>query len=250
MEEFEGGNQTTTEQVETPAEQTQIETPATTQENYFTVKYNKEEVQVPYEQAPDYIQKGMNYDKVNQRVSEYENQLNRVAQLSGYQSHDELLAALDGIEQQRQREQYEQAGIDPDMLNQILENHPDMQFAREMKQKQEQDQKFQSEANELFAEFPDLKANQIPAEVWQLQKQYELQNKHIPLLDAYLRVNYKSLGQQKEQEAIQKLQQNNLSSTGSLAGGDVQHNKSISQMSKTEFEALQERVLRGDKIKF
>jgi hypothetical protein len=243
-EEFEGGYQTaeTPEVSDAPIQQEQTEPSSPQESNYFTVKYNKEERQVSYDEAPDYIQKGLNYDKVQGKVSEYEQQLNRVAQLSGYNTHDELLSALDDIEQQQQRAQYEEAGIDPDIMNQFIEKHPDIQYARELKQKEEETQKFNSEANELFAEFPDLKPEQIPSEVWQLKE-----SKGLSLLDSYLRVNYKSLGQQKEQEAIQKLQGNAVASPGSLGGGDVNHVTNVSNLSSKDFSSLVDQVLRGER---
>lgn len=173
----------------------------------------------------------------------YQQQLDRAARLAGYQSHDELISALDEIEQAQQRQEYEQAGINPDVLNKFLENHPDMQYARQLKQQQEEQKQFETEANELFAEFPDLKAEQIPAEVWQVKEQ-----KGLSLLDAYLRVSYKSLGQQKEQEAIQKLQNNALSTPGSLGAGGEPQTKSVSSMSKSEFENLIQRVKRGERV--
>ena len=223
-------------------EEQQVETPAATQEsNYFEVKYNKEPRRVSYEEAPEFIEKGLNYDKIKDRVSEYEQHLNRVAQLTGYQSHEEMLQALDEAERQQEQQRYRDAGIDPDTFNQLLEQHPDIQYAREMKQKEEQAQRFQEEVNELFSEFPDLKAEEIPPEVWQLKEQ-----KGVSLLDAYLRVNFKSLSQQKEQEAIQKLQGNAQSSAGSLGGGDVQHNTSIKDMPKNDFEALLRKVKNGE----
>jgi hypothetical protein len=228
-------------------ESTQEETPATTQDEFDVIKYNSEEVKIPVSERQTYLQKGYNYDKVNQRVTEYEQQLNRVAQLSGYNTHDELLSALDDIEQQQQRAQYEEAGIDPDIMNQFIEKHPDIQYARELKQKEEETQRFNNEANELFQAFPDLKPENIPPEAFQLQKQMELQNKHIPLLDAYLRTSYKSLGQQKEQEAIQKLQGNANATPGALGAG-AEHNTSYSAMSATDKKALRERVLRGENI--
>lgn len=253
-EEFEqGGNQTieTIESTETPIQQEpaqiepQQEPQSQPQENAFTVKYNKEEMQIPYEQAPDYIQKGLNYDKVSQRAETYQQQLDRIAQLSGYQSQDEMLSALNEIEQERERQKYEQAGIDPDQFKQLVSELPEIQQFRQIQQQQEEQQRLQTEANELFGEFPDLTPEQIPQEAWQLKE-----SKGISLLDAYLRTSYKSLGQQKEQEAIQKLQNNAISSPGSLGGGNVDHNQSISQMSKADFDALQQRVLRGENVQF
>jgi hypothetical protein len=248
MSEFEqGGYQTTTEPVtQEPSIQQESVTqePVTTQEpNYFEIKYNKEPVKVSYEEAPTYIQKGMNYDKVHQQVETYQQQLNRVAQIAGYQSHDEMLSALDELEQQQQREQYEQAGINPDVLNQFIEQHPSVKYANELKAKEQEQAKFNNEANELFAEFPDLKPEQIPAEVWQLKE-----SKGLSLLDSYLRVSYKSLGQQKEQEAIQKLQQNAQSSPGSLGAGADHQPVSVKNMSKDDFESLIQRVKRGERV--
>lgn len=245
MSEFEQGGYQATENVpnETPIEQTQVEQPSPPQEsNYFEIKYNKEPVKVSYDEAPTYIQKGMNYDKVQHQAETYQQQLNRVAQVAGYQSHDEMLAALDEMEQQQQREQYEQAGINPDLLNQFIEQHPSVKYANELKAKEQEQAKFNAEANELFAEFPDLKPEQIPAEVWQLKE-----TKGLSLLDSYLRVSYKSLGQQKEQEAIQKLQGNALSSPGALGGGDVNHTTSVAKLSSNDFNSLVDQVLRGER---
>jgi len=163
-------------------------------------------------------------DTFRSQAETYQQQLDRTARLAGYQSHEELVAALDHIEQEQKRQEFEQAGIDPDAFNKFLEQHPDIQYARELKAKEEEQARFNEEANELFQEFPDLKPEQIPENVWQLKEQ-----KGLSLLDAYLRVSYKSLGQQKEQEAIQKLQQNALSSPGSLAAG-ADHKASIASM--------------------
>jgi hypothetical protein len=113
---------------ETEVNEPSIETteqPSSPQEsNYFEIKYNKEPVKVSYDEAPSYIQKGMNYDKVNQRATEYEQHLSRVAQLSGYQSHEDFLQALEEAEKQQERQKYEDAGLDPDVLNQFLNLTP------------------------------------------------------------------------------------------------------------------------------
>jgi hypothetical protein len=249
-EELLGGNHTTQEQVpnqEINQQQTNTEQPpATTQENYFRVKYNHEEREIPYEEAPTYIQKGLNYDKVQQRADEYEQDLSRLQQFYGFQSREDLLQALDEAERERERQEYLDRGLDPDALDEVLnkriEQHPDIQYAREMKKQAEEQQRFQSEVSELLTEFPDLKPEQIPPEVWQLQQQ-----KGLSLLDSYLRVSYKSLGQQKEQEAITKLQQNALSTPGSLGAG-AEHKTGYSNLSSAEKKALRDRVLRGENI--
>lgn len=244
-EELLSGNQTTEPQMQEPATQEPIQSqePATTQEpNYFEIKYNKEPVKVSYDEAPSYIQKGMNYDKVQQRATEYENYLNRVAQLSGYQNHDEFIHALEEAEQQQQRQQYEDAGINPDVLNQFLEQHPDMQYAREMRAKEQEQRQIQTEVDQLKERFPDIQPSDLSEELFQLKEQ-----RNIPLLHAYLELNYAKLAQQKEQEAIQKLQQNVQSSPGSLGSGDVAHTKSVKNLSSKDFSSLVDQVLRGER---
>ena len=187
------------------------------------------------------------YEQYRSQAETYQQQLDRTAKIAGYQSHDELISALDQLEQEQQRQEYEQAGINPAVLDKYLENHPVIRYANQLQQQQQQQEQFNQEANELFQTFPDLKPEQIPPEAFQLQEQFNLQGKHLPLLDAYLRVSYKTLGQQKEQEAIQKLQQNSLSSTGSLGSGDVSHNTNVSKLSSSDFNSLVNQVLRGER---
>ena len=235
-----------TEVNEIPIEQTeQTEQFSSPQEsNYFTVKYNKEERQVSYDEAPDYIQKGMNYDKVQQRASEYEQHLNRVAQFSGYQNHEEFLQALEDAEKQQVRQRYEEAGIDPDLFNDFLANHPDMKYAREMRAKEEEQRRIGSEIDQLRAQFPDLQPGDLTDELFAIKEQ-----RGVPLLHAYLELNYSRLAQLKEQEAIQKLQQNTLSTPGSLGAG-AEHKTGYSNLSDADKKALRERVLRGENVQF
>jgi hypothetical protein len=180
-------------------------------------------------------------DEYRSKADEYQQHLNRVAQISGYQSHDELLRALDEAEKQQERERYEQAGIDPDRFHELVNELPEIKQFREMQRQQEEKQRFQDEANELFQEFPQLTPEQIPNEVWVLKEQ-----RGLSLLDAYLRTSFKSLSQQKEQEAIQKLQQNQMSSPGALGQEGSDHKTSYSQLSTQEKAALREKVLRGE----
>jgi hypothetical protein len=231
----------------TNIEPSQAQEPVTTQENFFEVKYNKEPVKVSYDEAPTYIQKGMNYDKVQQQVQQYQQRLQDLSQFFGYQTEDEVWQALEQAKQEQQRQEqealYQQAGVDPDTFNQLLSNHPAIQYANQLQQQQQEQQQLANEWGEFVQEFPDMTPEKIPPEVFQLQQAHP----NLSLLDAYLRVNYKSLGQQKEQEAIQKLQQNQLSSPGALGAG-ADHITSYSQLSAQDKAALRQRVLRGESI--
>lgn len=244
-EELLDGNQTIEPEVEEVTEQPieQQETQEESQpQDYFTVKYNKEERQVSYDEAPDYIQKGMNYDKVQQKAQEQEQYLNRVARASGFDSHEQMVAALDDWEREQQNARYQEAGIDPDKFQQLVSELPEIKQLRDIQRQQHEQEMFQREVNEFVSEFPDVKPDQIPPEAWTLKEQTG-----ISLLDAYLRSTYKSLSQQKEQEAIQKLQQNQNSSPGALGGAEVNHNSSVAKLSKNDFNSMVDQVLRGER---
>ena len=194
------------------------------------------------------MRRNQELNEYRQKVQEYEQRVNsidtEISKMYGDQGIHTWVDYQRAVEEQRQAQMYEEAGITEEAFNNLLSNHPDVQFAREMKAKQQEEGRFQQEANEFFQEFPDVKADQIPAEVWQLQEQ-----RGLSLLDAYLRVNYKSLGQQKEQEAIQKLQQNAQSTPGSLGAG-AEHKAGYTNLSAADKKSLRERVLRGENIEF
>jgi hypothetical protein len=192
------------------------------------------------------MRRNQELNDVRTKASEYEQHLNRVAQLSGHQSHEDFIRALDTAEQNYKREQeeqmYREAGIDPETFNSLLSNHPDVQYARQLRAQQEQEAQERQEAFEFFNEFPDVKPEDIPKEVFILQKE-----KGLSLIDAYLRTSYKSLSQKKEQEAIQKLTQNALSTPGSLGAG-TEHKTGYSSLTDSDKKALRDRVLRGENV--
>lgn len=251
-EELLSGNHTTNEEVQSQelGQQEQIETtPATTQDqNYFEIKYNKEPVKVSYDEAPTYIQKGMNYDKLQEKYQSLESdpRLSFVETLaSSYgMTVDQYMEAVQEQQEQARLNELVEQNIPEEYAREMLENRKFREQFEAERQAKEEGQRFEQEANELFQEFPDLKPDQIPAEVWQLKEQ-----RGLTLLDAYLRVNYKSLGQQKEQEAIQKLQQNAQSTPGALGAG-AEHKAGYANMSAADKKALRERVLRGENIEF
>lgn len=180
--------------------------------------------------------------KIESEFAPYKSFIESQAQMYGM-STQEYLQAVEQERQAQERQKYIDQGINPDLINQLLENHPDIQYARELKTKEEQEAKFSQEATELFSEFPDLNADDIPEEVFQLQEE-----KGLSLLDAYLRVNYKNMTKQAEQNTIRKLQTNAQLTPGALGNGNTEHNTSVKNMSATDFQKLQERVLRGENI--
>lgn len=146
----------------------------------ITVKHNKEEVFIDEEKIPEYARKGLNYDKIEGRAKQYEQALDRIAKQQGFKDHTDLVANLDRIEQQaiqRQQEQFdalrqqvredaENAGLDPELVDQYLENHPALQQAREVLEKDKQASELRKQEEErqrqlerweaLFKKYPHL----------------------------------------------------------------------------------------------
>lgn len=210
------------------------------------VNAGQQEVATPQEDKPvQDAQTNAQFAAVR-RQAEKEARDNVIKEMYGDQginSYEEYQQALRAQQEAQERQAYLDRGIDPDAINSLVANHPDVQFAKELKAKQEAEAKFDTEANELFVEFPDLDAKTIQPEVFQMREQ-----KGISLLDAYLRVNAKNFRSQAEQEAIRKLSANAQSTPGALGQSGNAPNNSISNMSNTDFKALQERVMRGEKV--
>lgn len=175
----------------------------------FRVKYNKEEVEVPYDQAPDYIQKGMNYDKVQQRATDYEQSLNRMAQLSGYASVDEMVQAMNELEQQQQIQlEAQRMGVDEETYNQYFQ--PVQQELTTLKSQVEEFQmkeiqrQIDSELNELKQD-PDFAQHE--------QAMFDIANQYgMTLKDAYefaslraLRSQLPDIQQQSKQQVLDQI---------------------------------------------
>ncbi|MED5019329.1 hypothetical protein P9847_18670 [Paenibacillus chibensis] len=149
-----------------------------------TVKHNGQDVTVEDEQVPEYLQMGLNYKKVKGQVQQYESALDRLARQQGYKDHADLIENLDKIEQeavQKQQNQFDQlkqhlrqeaedAGIDPNVMEQYLDNHPLIKQAREVVQRSEQEQQYRQQEQSqqqllqgweaLFKKYPQL-ADQV-----------------------------------------------------------------------------------------
>lgn len=178
----------------------------------LTVKYNGKDVFIPETEVAAHARKGLNYDKIEGRVRQYESALDRLARQQGYKDHADLLDNLDAIEQkqvQQQRDQFDQlkkqlrddaeaSGIDPNILDQYLDNHPLLKQAREVvsRSEQEQQQRQQEQSQQhllqgwetLFRKYPQL-ADQVDAEkgtaTWLTQEmQVRLRRGYDPV-DAY-----------------------------------------------------------------
>lgn len=164
----------------------------------------------------------------------------------GIRSYDEYQKAL---REQQQAQEAQAYGIDPRFYQKLSQSEQKVQTLEEKlnaiereKVLLEQDRTLESDPTlgDLYKQFK----SEVHDLAQKTNADYDiaftlLLREKIPTLLSGMKT-------QSEQEAIKKLTQNAQTSTGPLGGGDVQHNKSISKMSKEEFKKLEEAVLRGE----
>jgi hypothetical protein len=197
----------------------------------FTVKYNKEDVEIDEDKIPEYVQKGLALDKERDRRSELEKSLDRAAKLAGYQDHATYVADLDRLEQQQQQQKenqftdlrsqliqdYVDAGGDSQNIEAWLDNNPLLNQAKEVldrEQLRNEQEQIQAEANQkvqqyesLYAEFPELKGQvkQDGGADWYTAQMHELVENGTPPLIAYRALNAESIADRRAKSATQRV---------------------------------------------
>lgn len=213
---------------EKPAEDTTPE--ADIPEPYkLKIKYNHEEMEIPEDEAVPLIQKGMNYDKLQERynaiqndprLSKYE-KVQQVSKLLGYQSDDQLLEAL---YQTYYQNVAEQKGLTPE---QIQKEHEIQQREAQLNAKEKTEQQ-QRENNAMYDRFltayPNVKPQDIKLETWEKVKA------GIDLTVAYTQQVNEEL-----QAQIKMLKQKEKNKNQAPVGGVTQHGSTDTQ-GKDPFE--------------
>jgi hypothetical protein len=89
------------------------------------IVYNGETIKLPVSERKTFLQKGYNYDKVKTKADTYESALQKAARITGYDSVDAYLQAVEKAEKEAEAKQYQQAGIeDPKAIEKLLNEHP------------------------------------------------------------------------------------------------------------------------------
>lgn len=192
------------------------------------VKFNHEEKELPYEEAVLYAQKGMNYDKLQERLQQLESNpalswVDKQAKAYGLTTEQYIEAVNQQQEQQKLQQLLEQ-NIPEEYAKEMLDNRKfreQFETERQTKARQEQDQKDQIAFLEHFEKVNKRPFNsqidQFPQEFWS-----EVQNGR-KLKDVYNEYRTNTL-ESKLAELEQKIQtqqantQNAQTSTGSLTG--------------------------------
>jgi hypothetical protein len=228
--------------------------PVTTQEEYDTIKYNKEEIKIPVSERQTYLQKGYNYDKVNERATHLEAQvkyMEKQAKIYGYETVEEYTKALDEHERQQEiQKEAEKYGVPEDFIRGELKPLKDeleqLKHERAQLTERERERQIQSELEKVKSANPDF--DQYFDTIADLFKQgYSLEH-------AYRLASYEDkmskLGQEKEQEVLARVTGRDQKQV--LSSNDKPANLAFSpaNMSTADIMDISRRVQAGEKIKF
>jgi hypothetical protein len=216
-EETDGLEQTEAQEQSQETEQAEQTSP------FLKVKYNKEEMELDEATARELAQKGLNYDKVQERLQALESDprlslVERLAQQQGM-SVDEYVQAVQQYQEEQQLNELIQQNIPEEYAREMLENR---RFREQLQQEQQQKQQ-EEQQNAEFADFfkyfretngrdfvPDTDI--IPDSVWQANQQ------GIPLKYAYAEHENNQLRQQ-----LATLKKNQDNAKKAPVGGVTQH---------------------------
>jgi hypothetical protein len=148
-----------------PAEESAKESPK------VKLKYNHEEKEYSLEDVVPLAQKGLNYDKLQEKFNEIQNnpalskysKVQEISQLLGYQSDDELLDALYNTYYQNTAESQ---GLTPE---QIKKDYELQQKEKQINEKSAAEDKKQKDAQmyaDFMANYPDVRPEMIKPETW------------------------------------------------------------------------------------
>lgn len=204
----------------TPAEEE--EAPA---EPFLRIKYNHEEMGLSQDEAAMLAQKGMNYDKLVEKVNTLSNDparqyLEQLAARSDM-SVDQLLDYWKAQEEENEINELISQNIPEEYAREMYESRKFREQLQAQQREQQQQERQNQEYREFFDNFPGVKPEEIPPEVWQINKS------GVPLKYAYMEYQYKNLNTQnsmlrKNQENKRKAPGLGVTSHGSKAtgGGD------------------------------
>lgn len=212
------------------------------------VKYNKEERFVPEDEVPNWVQKGLNYDKVSEKAQQaerYQQMLDRTAKFYGYDTHEAYMEALEQAENDRRiQQEAERLGVPEEVIREYVQP-----LKSELDQLKQRDQQ-RAEADAIraveaqiasmesdAAQYPDFAQHKMDVINLAATKGYSLEDAY-KILTYDTRVN--TAQQQAQQEAIRKIQQNAASSTGALGADSPELGTGYSSMNPAERKAFRE----------
>ncbi|MEK3819683.1 hypothetical protein MKY20_11510 [Cytobacillus sp. FSL W8-0315] len=186
------------------------------------------------------------------KASTYEENLNRIARYAGYESHDEMIKAVEEAERQQQIQQEAQRlGINEDAYKQHFEpvNSKMGELEKELEtlRTKEKMREVETELKTLSEKYPDFSEYEEKVFTVAAEKGYSLE-------DAYKIATYDDrlakVAREKEQEVLAKVTGRDEKQV--LASNDQPNNTKFdpNSMSLEEIEALSRRARLGERITF
>lgn len=231
----ETGEENQTETEETSKEEDKDDYKALLEELSKKVKYNKESVQIDsIDDVVNNYQKGLNYDKLVEKLNNLEHSkamsyiTNKASELG--MSIDEYMDQVENYEKEqekaREQEKLEEMisnGVPEDVAKEVIATSQlrkelqaeKNQLEKEKKAKEDKELK-DKEYEDFIKEFPDVKAEDIPKDVF-------LNAENSSLREAYMK--YQLEEQRKQIEILKKNNSNSSSSVGSTTEFGGKDNK-------------------------
>lgn len=163
---------------EEPKEDAKVDEPKQT----LKVKFLGEEKEIPMEEVQKYTQIGMNEERLSNKyktqldeLAETRRVISELAKLNGISEADAVKSIANNIEQAKLEQIKGNVDIPDDVAKELLE----YQKLKEQVANKEKEAEGQKEFTDFIKEYPDVKAEDIPDEVWNIQKQ------GVPLKYAY-----------------------------------------------------------------
>lgn len=169
--------------IETDEEGAQQEEQLTPEQQLrFKVKYNHEEQELGYDDAIPLIQKGMNYDKLQEQLGQLQSDprlsfIEDLAQEQGMEVNEYLEAVKSAREDSKLQELIDQ-NIPEEYAREMLESRKDREERQKEKAEQGRKEAEKQEAMEFFEYFKqtndreyDSAKDKIPQEVWDAHQQ-------------------------------------------------------------------------------
>ena len=223
----------------------------TPQEEYDVIRYNKEEVRIPVTERQMYLQKGYNYDKVQQQLEQTKQQaayIERIARMQGFDNPQDFIQAFEQMEQERRiQEEASKIGLDTEVFKEYLEpmrqELDTLKQEREQLQQAEAQRRMDAEIQRLKGEYPDFEAVQDKVFDIAIQKGYDLE-------DAYILATYADKAKQIEQQTLAKVA--NRDQKQVLSSMDKPGNMQFdpNNLTSAQLKEISERVQRGERITF
>jgi hypothetical protein len=220
----------TTETTESSTENTTPASAETPVVEKIKVKYDKQEMEIPYDEAVQHIQKGMNYERAVERAKAEAYQQARDTYIAeqGYEWLGKPITTEAEYNQAlKEKEIYDNLqnqSLPDEVISEILEGRRDREERQKEKEYAKQQQKQEEDYKQFFKYFADENGRSfdaaqdtIPDEVWQSV------NNGKSLIDAYQAHEAKQYKAKiKELESKLNIQQTNQdnaeTSTGSVTG--------------------------------